>query len=90
MDSLRWGRFEQAIRRDELDVGIAGGVIEDAAQDVLEHRIHFPVVGGEAEIPARAARLFKARHQVVNRRAGHQAVATELRVIGVAQHVWVD
>ena len=73
-----------------LDAGRPAGVIEKSQQHALQCRVHFPVVRGEAEVAAGAARLFETSHQLFHRRARNEAVTAELGVMAIAQHVRID
>src|SRR5262249_25102642 len=77
---------EQLLCRDEPDVVESRRVIEEAAKHVLHGRADFPVMRGQTEIAAEEARFVEPADELVERRAGNQAVTAELRVTRVAQH----
>src|SRR5436309_10345742 len=83
-------RFEELLRLDEADARLTPRELQKLAQHAFELRVHLPVVGGDAEVAAVASRLFKSGPQRRERRAGHEAVAPELRVSGVAQRMGID
>src|SRR5438128_12560120 len=68
---------------------MASGVIEKPLQHLFQRRIHFPVVGCETDVSASSAGFVEGRHELFHRRAGHETVASELRMPGIAQHMRV-
>src|SRR5205809_2807269 len=83
-------RFEELLRLDEADARLTPRELQKLAQHAFALGVHLPVVGGDAEVAAVASRLFKSGPQRRERRAGHEAVAPELRVSGVAQRMGID
>src|SRR5580765_873827 len=84
------GSREQLLRRNEPNIAVARGVVEEPQQDAFHGHIDFPVVRGQTEVAAGAARFVERGGQFLERRAGNQAVAAKLGVIDVAKHVRID
>src|SRR5262245_12708936 len=82
--------LEELFSGDEADPGHTRGVIEESSQDVFERAVDFPIVRGEAEVSAGAARALESLHQMLEGRTGDEAVTAELRMPAIPQHMRVD
>src|SRR5438132_1012693 len=80
---------KQLFGMHEAHARLTRGEVDEGAHHVLERRVDFPIVRGEAEVPAGPLRLLEMLLQGVDAGAGHEAVTPEFRMAGIPERVRV-